>query len=67
MVSVWIGGIGIGIALSSLFYVEKKVTVTFHDDGKYTYESNVNRDGDKYFIIFGKDTVARSEYIDGWR
>jgi len=52
--------------LPMLTDVKKYTVVTFAKDmSQVNYESNLNREGDVYFIIVGRDTVARGIIENG--
>lgn len=66
-VTLLLVGIVIGVLLTNVFYVKKWVNVKI-DNGIATFESNVNRDGDTYSIVIGKDTVNKGVVINGeWK
>jgi hypothetical protein len=57
-------GLSIGASLGMLTRPEKEICVTISEDlRQINFRSNDNHDGDKYFIVCGKDTIDRGEVI----
>lgn len=43
--------------ISQLWYVKKNITINLDGD-RFSFESNVNKEGDRYFFVIANDTVS---------
>ena len=64
-------GIAIGtqimLCLQTELQVKKEMVVTIKNN-TLTFKSNVNRDGDRYAVIVGSDTLIKGTMQDGvWK